>query len=104
MAASLEFTASQLQPSLGLLEQALGREVDAVGFALGMMGAAFTMQGLNLIEAAKMMPTEFAEFVARCEAMRGRDVCGARSVMYQSVTCGLDPGHKGKHAAGRLRW
>lgn len=106
MAAALEFTASQLQPSLGVLERTLSRTVglDSVSFALGMMAATFAMQGLDLTEAAKLMPVEFAEFCVRCEAMQGREVCAQRSATYPSITCGLDPGHEGLHAAGRLRW
>jgi hypothetical protein len=105
IAASLEFTASQLQPALGELEKALdGRAVDAAGFGMGMMAATFATTGLDIIECVKVAPVQFAEFLALCERMQGRAVCGHRGKVYPSITCGLDPDHDGQHSAGRLRW
>lgn len=104
MAAALEFSVSQIQPALGRLEEALGAEVDSAGFAMGMLAAGFTMNGVDVIEAAALMPVQFAEFLTMAAAQHGRAVCAARPVSNPSVTCWLDPGHKGQHAAGRLRW
>lgn len=104
VAAALEFTTSQLQPALAQLSAELGVEVDAVGFALGMLGGTFALQGVDLIKCVRMAPTQFAEFVTRAGAMQGREVCGHRGTIFPSVVCGLDPGHGGFHAAGRLRW
>jgi hypothetical protein len=95
-AAMLEFTASQIQP--------LGEPVDAAGFAMGMLATAFLMDGLDVNQAVAMFPVQFAEFMVRCRAMQDRVVCAHRSWSFPSTTCGLDPGHEGKHAAGRLRW
>ena len=90
--------------SLGLLSSALREDVDAVGFALGLMAGTFVSQGLDIIECTRLAPTQFAEFVVRARAMQGRTVCATRHFGFPSVTCGLDPGHRGQHAAGRLRW
>lgn len=104
VAACLEFTASQLQPGLAQLGEALGVPVDAVGFALGMLAATFAIQGLDVIQCARIAPVQFAEFLTRCGAMEGRVVCEVKCGAFPSVTCGLDRDHDGRHAAGRLRW
>ncbi len=104
VAASLEFTASQLQPGMGELAAALGIEIDGPSFALGMIASVFAMQGMDIVKALPALPVQAAEFLERCRAMEGRTVCGHRSASFPNVSCGLDPDHKGKHGAGRLRW
>jgi hypothetical protein len=52
--AALDHALSELDPDLGKLEKALGEQIDGGAFLMGMMGAAFAMQGLNLVEISKL--------------------------------------------------
>lgn len=68
----LDWTARQVEPDLSKLCTALGEDLDAGAFAMGMMGSVFAMQGMDLPKITAANRGLFEEFVAKCrEAQRG---------------------------------
>lgn len=63
---ALDHTARQVEPDVGNLERALEEEIERGSFALGMMSAAFVMQGLNVVDAVRLYPDVFREFTEKC--------------------------------------
>lgn len=62
--ASLDHAIENIDPGLADLEGVLG-ELDAGAFLMGMMGAAFAMNGIDLVEAAKLRGELFREYIAK---------------------------------------
>lgn len=47
---ALDYTVSQVEPDFSRLSEALGVELDAGSFAMGMLTVAFLMKGMNALE------------------------------------------------------
>lgn len=63
--ASLDVAIEALPRDLAQLEEALGAELDGGSFLMGMMGAAFVIQGVDLIRAVGLVPELFDEYIER---------------------------------------
>lgn len=63
---ALDHTARQVEPDVSELERALEEQIERGSFAVGMMAAAFVMQGINLVEAVRLYPEVFRDFTKKC--------------------------------------
>lgn len=63
---ALDHTVRQVEPDAGNLERVLEEEIERGSFALGMLCAAFVMQGLNVVDAVRLYPDVFREFTKNC--------------------------------------
>lgn len=63
--AAMDHAIASTDPSLADLEAALGVKLDAGAFLMGMMGAAFAMQGVDLNEAASAYTDLFNEYIVK---------------------------------------
>lgn len=62
----LDQTVRQVEPDVSNLERALEERIERGSFAMGMMCAAFVMQGLNIVEASRLNREEFRDFMRKC--------------------------------------
>jgi hypothetical protein len=66
-------TAKRIEPDLTHLEEALGEQVEAGSFALGMMAATLTMMNMNTLDAVRLMPDGWRVFLENCRAREQHD-------------------------------
>lgn len=63
--AALDHAIKDMPRDLGRLEEVLGGELDGGSFLMGMMAAAFIIQGVDIVEAARMRPDLFNEYIEK---------------------------------------
>lgn len=63
--ASMNQAIESIDPSLANLEEVLGDKLDAGSFLMGMMGAAFAINEVDVVEAAKLKTELFREYIAK---------------------------------------
>lgn len=63
--AALDHAVKDMPRDLGKLEAALGAELDGGSFLMGMMAAAFVIQGADLPQAVGVIPGLFEEYIEK---------------------------------------
>lgn len=63
--ASLDHAIENIDPSLANLERALGEKIEPGAFLMGMMGAAFAIQGLDINWAIGLERELFVEYIEK---------------------------------------
>lgn len=66
--AALDHAIKDMPRDLGKLEEALGVELDGGSFLMGMMGAAFVIQGADLPQAVGLERELFVEYIEKARA------------------------------------